>query len=384
MKLLYVMPFKVDVTKWNATGDCNIARNILKNLPKDWEVDVIGNFGSTDGDPSFYQDMYNINRVIDVSEFADYRNYSQKTFKYLQGLEDFNYGDYDLIQVHNSNPGIISRINEYLDEYPVVLTLHSPPEVPSFQFYQRDAYIHFLTRPNSMFMCVSSSQVTRTLTALKYDETQYGKPHISYILNGISTTEYSSGLYYDIGTIGRPSRSKNVLESLKCVEFITRTTGGRGFYVGSKSSYEGDSEEEIKYCNEIHKLLEDNPQIEWFPYLSSEEIQNLLSKSKCYIALSTIETFGLTVCEAIMQGTPAIGFDINGIGEIIEEGVTGYKFIKKPSKWTTRYSRSLDIYNNCLKLDRNSVRAHAKESFSIDRMVSEYVELYNKMLERED
>lgn len=380
--ILVMMPFKIDCSKWYMTGDVNMGRQILHGLNR--KVDVVGNFSSlhckSDSEINEFLDFYNIDNYIDIGKFASSRNYARKSFEYLK--ENNLLDGYELINIHNSNPALVVRINEYIvpKGCNVVFTLHSPPENSTFQFYHRDDYLSFINNPKCTLMCVSESQVNRCINALNYyKDYPDSKPNISCIVNGITTEKYDEPTVYDCGTIGRFSPSKNVLESINCVAAITRYTGGKGFYVGTGSNYEESSDSQKKYVDAIMEVLHNNPQIEWFESVDNITIKKLLASSKSYIALSTIETFGLTVCEAIMQGTPSIGFNTNGIGEIIDESVTGYTFPIKRSRWDARYQESVNLYEKCLKLDRTIVRNRAIERFNIDRVVEEYNTLYDKL-----
>lgn len=379
MKILYVMPFKINALKWNMTGDTNQASMILRLLAMkdDLTIDVVGNFKDEDGNDcsDYVISEYNINKCIDLSSVASKRTYIKSGFELLNSMDIFK--DYDLINIHNSNPSIVSKIVTYLSDYRVIFTLHAPPENMTFQYYHKEQYLNMLNDPTKLLLCVSNSHKDRCLNALNYyKEYPEGTPSIKAIVNGIDLPQYINDRVYDCGTIGRFSASKNVLESLKCVEAITRYTGGKGFLVGTTSNYEGNSENEKRYIDAIMKVLSENPQITWIESMSSEEIRSLLGKSKSYVSLSTIETFGLTVCEAIVQGTPSIGFNINGIGEIIEDGVTGYKFSASRGKWDARYVEVIDLYNKCRTLNYDDVRNRAVSRFDINRVANEYHDLY--------
>lgn len=383
MKILYIMPFKINARMWHMTGDSNQASQILKRITSrpNIIVDVVGNFSDTDC-IQYVKENYGVNNCIDLSSVSDKRTYIKNGFELLKSMNIFD--DYDLINIHNSNPSIVSKILTYLPNNKVIFTLHAPPENMTFQYYHKEQYLRLLNDPTKLLLCVSESHANRCLSALNYyKEFPDGKPNISYILNGIGTKEYIVySLTYDCGTIGRFSPSKNVLESLKCVEAITRSTGGKGFFVGTTSNYEESSDSQKKYVDAILEVLKNNPQITWYESLPSKDIQILLSESRSYIALSTIETFGLTVCEALMQGTPSIGFDTNGIGEIIEEGVTGYKFSNSRCKWGARYQESINLYNKCLELNRSDIRNRAVDRFNIDRVVNQYYGLYKEFIGR--
>lgn len=387
MKILYILPFKLDFESCQ-TGDINMAKSILQRLPKDYEVDVVANFSSIIDSYDLtnqVKDKYNVNNLIDVSQFSDYRDYIRKTFNYL--IDNNMFEGYDLIHIHNSTPSIVNKLNTFLNDKKVIFTFHAPCENITFQYYSRDAYIKFLNNKNSMLVCVSKSHMDRCLNALHYyEEYPNGNPNITYILNGIETElkDINDSKLYDCGTIGRFSTTKSMLESLNCVASITKYTGGKGFIIGSTSAYEGTSDYEKIYIEKMMKVLEENPQIDWYKSMSSSDISKLLRNSSCYISLSGIETFGLTVCEALMQGTPCIGFNVNGIGEIIEEGITGYKFNKSRKQWKTRYKEVIDMYEKCLELDSTSVRNRAIERFNINTCVDNYIKLYEDFINKED
>lgn len=360
-----------------------MARLLLQGMSE--KVDVIANFNSlefmSEEDRNDFLKLHNINKMINVGEFASYRTYARKSFDYLS--ENKLLDGYKIIHVHNSNPALVVRINEYIvpTNSKVLFTLHCPPENSTYQFYHKEDYVDFVNHPNCTLLGVSKNQVKRCINSLNYykEHPEDSIPNIDYILNGITTEKYDEELVYDCGSIGRFSPTKSVLESLNCVVEITRHTGGKGFYVGTGSNYEESTENQKKFVDSMMEVLNANPQIEWFESLDNVELKKLLASSRSYISLSTIETFGLTVCEAILQGTPSIGFDVNGIGEIIEEGITGYKYPTGRSKWVKRYEQSKELYEKSILLDRNEVRRRGLERFDINRTIKEYEDLYNSI-----
>lgn len=387
LKILYILQFKATVSDWHKLGDTNMACRILERLPVDAEVTLVGSFGGMkpDAKQAFLDTYPAVKTFIDVTQFSSYRNYMKKTFDYLssEGLLE----GYDIIHVHNSSIPIIHYINKYMKGKKVVFTLHSPTENMTFQYYQKDEYLEFVRDLNNTLVCVSESHRSRVMRSLGLQESECPDTVVS-IVNGIATEERSVNSYepYACGTIGRLNSSKSMLESLNCIVEITRQRGGQGFLVGSQSIYEESTaaKGEKDYYEEILRVLQENPQITWHKSMHPWEIQELLANTRCYISLSRIETFGLTVCEAILQGTPCIGFDEGGIGEIIEEGKTGYKFKPSRQRWSSRYREVVDMYDRCLQLDRNSIREIGINRFNIDRVASEYMNLYNNIVEGDD
>lgn len=84
------------------------------------------------------------------------------------------------------------------------------------------------------------------------------------------------------------------------------------------------------------------------------------------------EPFGLSVAEAMMCGTPVIAFDRGSMPELIEHGKTG--FLANDVQTATAAVKMLQT------LDSLYIRTYALEKFSIERMVSEYVEAYDEVI----
>jgi glycosyltransferase involved in cell wall biosynthesis len=84
------------------------------------------------------------------------------------------------------------------------------------------------------------------------------------------------------------------------------------------------------------------------------------------------EPFGFSVVEAMASGTPVIAFDRGSMGELIDEGVTGTLVADGAS--------AAAAVEAVATFDRAAIRAVAVARFGQDRMVDEYVTLYEKLL----
>ena len=86
------------------------------------------------------------------------------------------------------------------------------------------------------------------------------------------------------------------------------------------------------------------------------------------------EPFGLSVVEAMACGTPVVAYARGSMSEVVDEGVTGYL--------------AHDVESACAalgaatRLDRAQVAARARERFGVDRMVSDYLRVYERLLAR--
>jgi glycosyltransferase involved in cell wall biosynthesis len=86
------------------------------------------------------------------------------------------------------------------------------------------------------------------------------------------------------------------------------------------------------------------------------------------------EPFGLSVAEAMTCGTPVVAFRRGSMPEVIDSGVTGFIVDDVPS--------AVDAVAKALLLDRALVAARARARFSADRMVTDYLRVYEEVLSR--
>ncbi len=80
------------------------------------------------------------------------------------------------------------------------------------------------------------------------------------------------------------------------------------------------------WCKEF---LQSNPDcnIEMKGFVSNTEAKKLIASSRALILPTQwYEGFPVTIAEAYSVGTPIVGSDIGNVGDLIEDGITGYRF----------------------------------------------------------
>jgi glycosyltransferase involved in cell wall biosynthesis len=88
------------------------------------------------------------------------------------------------------------------------------------------------------------------------------------------------------------------------------------------------------------------------------------------------EPFGLVAIEAMLCGTPVVGFARGAFPEIVDEGVTG--FLVPPGDLDALARRTRDL----ARFDRERCARRARERFRADVMVSRYEALYRGVTAR--
>lgn len=88
--------------------------------------------------------------------------------------------------------------------------------------------------------------------------------------------------------------------------------------------------------------------------------------------ISFAEPFGLSVVEAMATGTPVIAYPRGSMPELVEDGVTGFL--------VDDFDGAVAALQRVPTLDRRMVRARVAARFSAERMVDDYIRLYQTIL----
>lgn len=110
--------------------------------------------------------------------------------------------------------------------------------------------------------------------------------------------------------MGRLVEYKRIDLLLRLWERVRPVTGGRLLIVGDGP--ERDRLEQLA-----------GPGVEFMGHVSEAAKNRLLCEAWLLLHPSAVEGWGLVVTEAAARGTPAIGFDVPGLRDSVEDGVTG-------------------------------------------------------------
>ncbi len=103
------------------------------------------------------------------------------------------------------------------------------------------------------------------------------------------------------------------------------------------------------------------------------ERNQLLGKSCALLhPINFNEPFGLSVIEAMACGTPVVAFNRGSMPELIENGKNGF-LVETVDEAVKAVARVND-------LDRAGCRRHVERHFTVDRMVDEYVQVYETVI----
>ncbi len=142
-----------------------------------------------------------------------------------------------------------------------------------------------------------------------------------------------------------------------------------------------DKVDEDYFNADIRPLLQKHSShVEFVGEIELEERRALLGNAIAVLfPIDWPEPFGLVMIEAMSCGTPVIAYRAGSVPEVIDDGVTG--FIVNDE------SDAVAAIKKAGALDRAAVRKRFEERFSAQRMVRDYIKLYEssprpKQLER--
>jgi len=248
-------------------------------------------------------------------------------------------GEFDLIHFHIGNQFVPMSL---LTKTPSVHTLHT-------FLIQDDEWI--LNRyPQVPVAAISKYQV-------------HSIPReIPVIYNGCDFDAYQprfeAGKY--LVFLGRMSYDKNPLDAILVAKKL-----GMPIVLAGKAQ----SAKEEKYFQENIVPLIDNESVKFIGLVNHEQKNELLRNASALLfPVQWEEPFGLVMIEAMACGTPVVGYNRGSVPEVVDPGITGY--------YTDSIERLEQLTLEALKLDRTMVVQKARERFSYQRMVADYLALY--------
>jgi len=129
------------------------------------------------------------------------------------------------------------------------------------------------------------------------------------------------------------------------------------------------------YFDAVIKPLLNEPGIEFLGEIDERRKSAFLGEARALLfPIDWPEPFGLVMIEAMACGTPVLAFRHGSVSEVIDSGVTG-EIVESVPEAICRLGR-------VLALDRGRVRRRFEQRFSVARMASDYVRIYEKLIGR--
>ena len=133
-----------------------------------------------------------------------------------------------------------------------------------------------------------------------------------------------------------------------------------------------DRVDEAYFRREIAPLF-DQPGIEFIGEVDEEQKGRFLGEARALLfPIDWPEPFGLVMIEAMACGTPVLAFRHGSVAEVVEDGITGHI--------VDDIDEAIRNIGRVLALDRGRVRRRFEQRFTAQRMVQDYVKIYEKLI----
>jgi len=266
-----------------------------------------------------------------------------KVWECLHISEAFDHADeFDII--HN-NFDFLPLTYSGLVNTPVLTTIHgfsSPAIMPVYEKYNNKTH----------YVSISNSDRSEKLN------------YIATVYHGINLEQFT--FKKDIGEyllfFGRMHPDKGAKEAIEIANAS-----------GKKLIMAGIIQDQDYFDQEIFPHFSEN--IVYVGSVGPKERDKLLGGALALLhPIFFAEPFGLSVVESMACGTPVIAFNKGSMPEIIETGKNGFI--------VSNVDEAVGAIGNIPKIDRQYCRTTVEEKFSVERMVDDYIKVYQQIIEK--
>jgi len=230
-----------------------------------------------------------------------------------------------------------------LSPTPIVQTLHHSPSRAEVALWARYPEAPFVAISNEQKLLLEGANVVGT------------------VLHGIDTDSFTFRETPDdyLLFLGRFTKGKGVLQAIE----VAKRVRMKLVLAAAEDDY---------YRQEIAPHV-DGTQIIYYGEADFAAKIRLFGGARALVyPVQAREPFGLVLAEAMACGTPAVALDLGAVREVVDEGVTGMIF--------SDLGEMVDNLPKVFSLDRRRVRERAVERFGVERMVNEYIAVYERIL----
>jgi len=256
--------------------------------------------------------------------------------------------EFDLIHFHTSY--LHFGISRHLP-VPHVTTLHGRLDIPDLvPLYQRFRDVPVIS--------ISNAQRAPLLWANWQATIYHGLPKLQF--------RFCAGGGDYLAFLGRISPEKR---ADRAIEIAKRT--GMPLKIAAKVD-----RADRRYFKRVIEPLLNNPGVEWVGEITDQQKNEFLGNAFALLfPIDWPEPFGLVMIEAMACGTPVIAYDRGSVPEVMENGVTGFIVGEE--------DEASEAVGRVRNLSRTRCREVFEKRFTAGRMANDYINLYQRMLQRD-
>ena len=284
-----------------------------------------------------------------------------------------NQDNFDLYHVHIGNGEIVLPFASFVRK-PILITLHGTLQTD----YGEKYFSLFKNLRNIFFISISNNQ-RRPLPFLNYIKTIY---------HGINQNQFlfnQQGGERIVWTgRGVPEKGPDVV--VKIAQKLNKKA--------AILAIEKENQREW-FNNQVVKKVNLNNNLHFQSNLNRTALIPYYQRSKLFLfPLSWEEPFGMTMVEAMSCGTPVVAYARGSVPEIVRDGETGFIVNSSDNdirgNWIikkTGVAGLIEAVNKIYAMPKSkyaamryACRRHVEHNFTLKRMVDQYVEVYQEVI----
>lgn len=185
---------------------------------------------------------------------------------------------------------------------------------------------------------------------------------------------------FNVLFVGRLEKRKGIETLFKAIPIVLEKVPDTQFYiVGADTNLAPDGDSYKKYLlKNLDKIYHTN--VKFIGYVDDIELKNYYKNCDIFVAPSLYESFGLIYLESMAWGKPAIGCNVGGIPEIVEDGKDGALIQPNDEKSLARtITKLLTDKDIRVKMGKNG-RKKIETDFSTRKMAEKTFEIYKNIV----
>lgn len=297
-------------------------------------------------------------------------------------------GGYDVIHTHSSKAGILGRLAAFLaGKRAVVHTIHGLPFHPYQSSYLNVLYVFLervCARVSSRIITVCDAMAEKAAAAGVARREKFATVYSGMDLSGFLAADLKNpslmkklGIRYDDAVIGKIAR----LFPLKGHEFLVSAARGIAAECPNvKFLLVGDG----ILMDNIRERVRKEGLEEKFVFaglISRDDIPGYISVMDIVVHTSLREGLARVLPQALAAGKPAVSFDIDGAGEVVKDGETGFLIRPGDSAGVSKAVLSILEDPEAAKRMGAAGRELVREIFDERKMVADINRVYTDVLE---
>ena len=248
--------------------------------------------------------------------------------------------------------GEFDLVHNHVDWLPLAFDcLASAPLVTTIHGFSNPAILPAFERSRSAFVSISFCDRAPTI------------PYIANVYHGVDLTElpFAPTGGEVLVQFGRIHPDKGTADAIEIARRADR-----------KLVICGIVQDERYFAEQVEPFV-DGDRVVYLGSVGPERRAEVLGDAAALLhPIHFDEPFGLSVVESMICGTPVVAYERGSMTEIVDEGVTGLL--------VAGLDDAVAAVGRVDSVDRAACRARAAERFSAERMVDDYIRVYEQVL----